>query len=62
MKMLLILATATTILTTAPAHRPGRSVDHAVARSEGAGPDLVRDAVRSAVGFDRLAPLLARAR
>jgi hypothetical protein len=61
MKILLILATATTILTTA-AHRPASPVDRRVARSHGAAPDLVRDAVRHAVGFDRLAPLLARPR
>ena len=61
MRTLLILATATTILTTA-AHRPATPVDRHVATSQGVGPDLVRDAVRRAVGFDRLTLHLARGR
>ena len=60
MRTLLLLATAATILTTTAAHRAAPHADRqVVARSQGAGPDMIRDSVRHAIGFDRLAPLLA---
>ena len=58
MKMLLVLAAAT-LLTTALGHATARPVAR---RADGLGPDLVRGAVRRAVGFDRLQGLLARRR
>lgn len=68
MKILLMLAVAmilTTTLTQRPAH-PAAAASAAPPaapnRSNGPGPDLIQEAVRRAVGFDRLAPLLARRR
>jgi hypothetical protein len=67
MNILLALAAALSLGATIagyPGH-PAAEVpcgSRVTARSDGAAPDAIRSAVRRAVGFDRLAPLLAGAR
>lgn len=65
--MLLVLTTAT-LVTTALAQYAGPATGHVgqprpnARRSDGMGPDLIRDTVRRAVGLDRLQSLRARRR